>query len=129
MARTEWGYGFFCGGDPRKFHPDEESTTEEERASHKAACERWDAGDTTALPGSCVHFEGGHILLSGFGMGSYEYGVEEEPWEPRVLRLVWETPRVPRRLKKRLQRAGFVRSEYGWEHRSWSTEAAPKGGG
>lgn len=126
MARTEWGYGFFCGGDPRKFHPDEESSTEAERASHKAACEAWEAGDTTALPGSCVHFPGGHITLSGFGLGSYEYDVDD-PWDPCVMHC--ESRRVPRRLKKRLQRAGYAPSTYGWVYSPWFFDAAPKGSG
>lgn len=122
MKRKEWGYGFFPGGDPRRFFPDEESSTEEERASHKAACERWEAGDTTALPGSCVHFDGGHVLLSGFGLGSYWYEEDDGPWYPRVLRLVWMTPRVPRRLKKRLKSSGWSLDEYGWHHKSWTKE-------
>lgn len=119
MPRTEWGYGFFIGGDPRKFHPDEDSCTPEEIASHKAACEKWEAGETTALPGSCVHFPGGVITLSDFGLGSYEYEVEPEPWDPRVMHC--ESRRVPRRLKKRLQRAGYATAPFGWVY--WPKES------
>lgn len=120
MRRKEWGYGFFPGGDPRDFHPDEESSTEEERASHKAACERWNAGYTTALPGSCVHGPGHVLTLSGFGLGSYSYDAEAIPWDPKTLRhspLVW--PRIPRRIKKRLAAAGWSIGPYGWTHESW----------
>ncbi len=52
MSGCEWGcddgwvtgYGFFLGGDPREFTPDEESCRPDEIAAHKAACARWDAG-------------------------------------------------------------------------------------
>lgn len=128
MARTEWGYGFFPGGDPRRFYPDLESNTPEELASHKAACERWDAGDTTALPGSCVHGPGFILTLSGFGLGSYDYDVDDGPWAPRVLRNGWPV-RVPRQMKKRLKADGWSRDEYGWHHASWACDDAPTGGG
>ncbi len=37
-------YGFFCGGDPRKFEPDREYCLPHEIAAHKEACARWNAG-------------------------------------------------------------------------------------
>ena len=32
------GYGYFPGGDPRRFIPDEECSTEEERDLHRRHC-------------------------------------------------------------------------------------------
>jgi hypothetical protein len=39
-------YGGYYGGDPRKFHPDEECCKPEEIAAWKAACAAWDRGET-----------------------------------------------------------------------------------
>jgi len=71
-------YGHFHGGDPRKFSPDHECSTDAEREAHGAACKRWDAGETNPLPGPhkplivggkvC-----GHVTLSGFGLGKNIY--------------------------------------------------------
>ncbi len=41
MSQTDQCYGFFRGGDPNNFTPDPECSTEEERARHKEACEKW----------------------------------------------------------------------------------------
>lgn len=78
-TRTEHGYGFFPGGDPRSFSPDEESCTPEEIAAHKAACEAWDAG--TTLPAHAGCRVGGGIIVCGsaFGVGSYEYKERHPP--------------------------------------------------
>lgn len=38
-------YGGYYGGDPRKFHPDEEMCTAAEIAAHRAACAAWDRGE------------------------------------------------------------------------------------
>lgn len=114
MKRKEHGYGFFPGGDPRRFSPDLECCTEEEIASHKAACERWEAGDATALPGSCIHGDGCIITLSGFGLGSYDYDADDGAWCPCILHRTWPPKRTPRRLKKTLKRTGFRLTEYGW---------------
>lgn len=116
MKRKEWGYGFFPGGDPRRFHPDEDSCTPEEIVSHKAACDRWEAGDTTALPGSCVHGPGFILTLSGFGLGSYWCEEDDGPWYPRQLRDLYANRRTPRRLKKTLKRGGWHRNDYGWDN-------------
>lgn len=48
-TRTEMGYGFFCGGDPRKFYPDCESCSEKEIENHKAACKLWDEADARGV--------------------------------------------------------------------------------
>ena len=86
------GYGFFCGGDPRKFWPDGESCSETEMANHKAACKLWDEaearGETPepeACPsdflydadGKCV----GHVLRAPYGIGTYSYDDDEEDGE------------------------------------------------
>jgi hypothetical protein len=116
VKRVEYGYGFFCGGDPRRFRPDEDSCTPDEIASHKAACERWEAGDTTALPGSCIRGEGFILTLSGFGIGSYDYDADDPAWFPRVFHIIRPPKRTPRRLKKNLKRSGARLTEYGWTH-------------
>ena len=70
------GYGFFPGGDPRDFHPDGESCSEEEIKAHKEACARWDAGEVKdeghsgviiPLPNNGVAIACGHR----FGIGTY----------------------------------------------------------
>lgn len=86
--RTEMGYGFFCGGDPRKFWPDRESCSETELENHAKACAKWNAvlakgevptpekcpsGFAFNDAGECV----GHILRAPYGIGTYEYEVEE----------------------------------------------------
>lgn len=90
-------YGFFTGGDPRKFHPDHESCRPEELANHKRACELWDAAEArgeTPEPekcpsgfmydadGKCV----GHVLRAPYGIGTqvYEWFTEYEPVEKDV---------------------------------------------
>ena len=88
-TRTEYGYGFFCGGDPRKFFPDGESCTEKEMANHAAACKLWDEAEArgeTPTPEACpsgwVYDEAGkpvmHILRAPYGIGTYEYEVEDD---------------------------------------------------
>lgn len=73
------GYGFYHGGDPRDFHPDSESCTPEELASHKAACDAFDAADAAGTPmkpepdGSGWVAPGVHITKSAYGIGTYQY--------------------------------------------------------
>lgn len=92
-------YGAFPGGDPREFTPDPESSTDEERAAHKAACDAWNAGDKIEIRGGCGEVEvepdtelatavdeirggaavatasRGHVRvqLQTFGLGTYTY--------------------------------------------------------
>lgn len=76
-------YGFFCGGDPRKFWPDSEGCSESEFANHKAACSLWNEAEArgeTPEPekcpsgfifgddGKCL----GHVLRAPYGIGMYE---------------------------------------------------------
>ena len=77
-------YGFFPGGDPRKFTPDGEDCTDAERAAHKEACRIWDEAEAAgrsmnpAEPsGSWLASDDGktvmHILKANFGIGTYSY--------------------------------------------------------
>ncbi len=80
----EGGYGFFPGGDPRRFHPDSECCTEEEIKAHKEACEFWDNATATPEPlkSECgwIYDKNGspvaHICGSPFGVGCYTYEME-----------------------------------------------------
>jgi len=72
-------YGYFPGGDPRDFTPDQEVCTPEEIARWEAACKRWEAGDTSELPpeehGPWIEQGGKTVGLChayrSFGMGTY----------------------------------------------------------
>jgi len=93
------GYGNFPGGDPRRFWPDPECSTEQERDNWKAACARWDLGNqTTEEPGSgfvdpqpfnpatmaaASYFCGRmHIQRADrFGLGTYEMECDGEECE------------------------------------------------
>ena len=88
-TKTEYGYGFFCGGDPRKFYPDTQSCSEAELLNHKLACELWDkmgAKGEIPTPEKCpsewVFDKNGkpimHILRAPYGIGGYEYEVEDK---------------------------------------------------
>lgn len=80
------GYGFFIGGDPRRFSPDEESSTPEEVAAWKAACAEAEADEKARdLASPCgleiVEHEGRNVPAfvdrAPFGLGTYECGDEE----------------------------------------------------
>lgn len=69
-------YGFFPGGDPRNYKPDEESCRPEEIEAWEAACARWDAGDETdeGASGKAIDLPGGGVALAcghRFGIGVY----------------------------------------------------------
>lgn len=81
FASEDMVYGHFAGGDPRDFSCDVECSTEEERAQHKADCERWAAAEkqgkaVEAEPGPhspIINSEGrevGYVTRSGYGLGS-----------------------------------------------------------
>lgn len=70
----ETHYGYFCGGDPRTFHPDYESCTPTEIANHKAACELAEKLESErSLPCPSGWEQWGdavvHILRAPFGIG------------------------------------------------------------
>jgi hypothetical protein len=49
-------YGFYNGGDPRRFTPDEECSTEAERALHRQHCEAWERGERPAVKVSGIEW-------------------------------------------------------------------------
>lgn len=79
VGMTETGYGFFPGGDPRNFVPDEECCSPEEIESHRIACEEWDKGNRIAPSSGCVLSDGRIMNISTFGIGTYTFEAEEEP--------------------------------------------------
>lgn len=117
---AQHGYGFFPGGDPRDFSPDDENP-EEEKEAHRLACEAAATG-AVDLPGSCRVYENAIITRSGFGTGIYTYWVqnpETDAWQPGAPRMVWPEGqsfrvdfiyprRLPRKVKKRLATAGLM---------------------
>lgn len=87
-THSDFGYGYYPGGDPRNFHPDPECCTEEEVAKHKAACQAWDRGETPDPGGPHVAITGeglkytdragvehiatsGHLTVAHYGLGTY----------------------------------------------------------
>lgn len=76
LAAPQEGYGS-GGGDPRDFTPDPECSTEEERARHRADCEKAERGEPIDTPTGC-HFEGDALVnYQGWGLGTYTYRDEE----------------------------------------------------
>lgn len=76
IINQDANYGFFCGGDPRDFHPDGESCSGEEIENHRKACALWDesiAKGETPTPESCPSGWNAdhtmHILRSPYGIG------------------------------------------------------------
>lgn len=84
-------YGFFPGGDPRKFHPDGDSS-EEEHSNHKKACKEWNDAELlkSDLPESspdCLHAPNIIVTRCQFGLGGYTYECDdlscgEDPSDP-----------------------------------------------
>ena len=81
-------YGFFQGGDPRNFHPDAESCSEDELKHHREACRLWDEAEArgeTPTPEACpsgwIQLPDGttaHVLRSHYGIGTYSYDDGED---------------------------------------------------
>jgi hypothetical protein len=76
-------YGYFPGGDPRKFEPDAEVCTPEELAAHREACAAADAaGDVDCPPGHGALVRDGEVIGiwhgGPFGVGSYEIEVDHD---------------------------------------------------
>jgi hypothetical protein len=90
---VEYGYGFFCGGDPRDFHPDHECSSPEEIENHRKACveaEKLEAGRNLPCPSGWVRTETGshHVTRAPFGLGGYTYTIPqlfEAADEPEVV--------------------------------------------
>lgn len=80
-------YGFFNGGDPRDFKPDEECCTPEEINKWKEAVTLWNNTNNVKYEGShyWIYNEVGHIVGSGtnatFGIGAYLYIAEHDPMD------------------------------------------------
>lgn len=78
-AAEQSGYGFFPGGDPRSFTPDEEGTTDEEFARWKADCEAAERGENAdqSPAGETLRDKDGkwlgHIIHGKYGLGVYTY--------------------------------------------------------
>lgn len=78
-----YGYGYFIGGDPRKFSPDIELCTKEEIAAWEEACKQWNEGNEIECVGShrwITNADGkviGTATVSSFGIGVYEYEDEQ----------------------------------------------------
>lgn len=79
-------YGFYHGGDPRRFHPDCQSCSEVEITAHKHACALWDQAESRGDAPPDAECESGwiydkdgkpvmHVLKSSFGIG----GCDDEP--------------------------------------------------
>ena len=45
MSEQLFKFGLFNGGDPRQFHPDKTTATEEQINAWRFDCERWNAAD------------------------------------------------------------------------------------
>jgi NAD(P)-dependent dehydrogenase (short-subunit alcohol dehydrogenase family) len=73
------GYGYFPGGDPRRFQPDEECCKPDEIERWKADCAAWERGERPDVggPHSYVTDEEGRVLVrvtrAHYGLGSYTY--------------------------------------------------------
>lgn len=65
------GYGFFPGGDPRKFTPDEEMNTAEEIKAWELACDAWNNGNEEVIEAGCVLVDGMLVNITRLGMGTY----------------------------------------------------------
>lgn len=85
-------YGFFTGGDPRSFHPDEPECRQEEIDNWKKACELWNEAESrgeTPDPEKChsgfiFNDKGeclGQVLGAPYGIGVQTY-VDESYFEP-----------------------------------------------
>lgn len=78
--------GGFHGGDPRKFFPDSEMSTEKEMRAHAEACKAWDKGERPTFTIMVNTFdpktgEGMHASIRPFGIGftQDEPEPEEDP--------------------------------------------------
>ena len=83
------GYGFFPGGDPRRFFPDPEASTDAERAKHKADCEAWDRGDMPNVNDKAPHWTDkdgvvAHVTPAGYGLGVYDEDDDEDELPPEL---------------------------------------------
>ena len=84
-------YGYFPGGDPREFTPDEECATADEMERYKADCAAWERGEAVDRGGPHVGINDrpdvqdameaargtrptvGWVTVSHYGLGTYCY--------------------------------------------------------
>ncbi len=83
LAKEDYVYGFFHGGDPRDFTPDSDAS-DTERANHKAACEQYER-DAVGNPSCCEHRDGMIITKAPFGLGVNRY---QDPEAVKALAVV-----------------------------------------
>lgn len=88
VPKSETGYGFFSGGDPRQFRPDYEECSKEEIDRWKSACmeaDRLDSARHLPCPSGWIRTPEftAHILRAPFGIGTYtvEFDSEFEAFE------------------------------------------------
>lgn len=83
-AEVEWkcphnhqdtGYGFFIGGDPRRFFPDPDGCSIAEIENHRIACEAWNQSELDGVVPEPVR------PRATFGIGVYTCEWEQY-WEP-----------------------------------------------
>lgn len=84
-------YGAFPGGDPREFSPDEECSTEAERAAHRAACDAWDRGEQIECVGGCEErdVEPGAEITAG--AAAIRNGAATATVSAGHVRIAWQT--------------------------------------
>lgn len=69
MKHTGITYGYYLGGDPRLFTPDQDSSTEQEMQAWRDACAAWERGEQDDPGPACKPFAGGHVTMSTYGLG------------------------------------------------------------
>lgn len=89
---VECFYGFFHGGDPREFHPDYESCSEQEIANWKEACDKateLESARDLPCPSGWIRTPEftAHMLVTPFGIGTYTYK-QETFYEPSEMDFV-----------------------------------------
>mgnify|MGYP000367032144 CR=1 FL=1 len=87
-SHVECGYGYFKGGDPRKFSPDGDACSPDEISNHKASCDLWNDMESkgkTPSPEDCpsgwIYDTDGktvaHVLVAPYGIGVYSVEFEQ----------------------------------------------------
>lgn len=93
------GYGYYLGGDPRKFSPDPESCTPKELEDHKAACDKWNEAEAKGEklepePCGCGWVSPTvHVSRSSYGLGSYSFPTDAARMAQKALSALDEAVR------------------------------------
>lgn len=72
--RTETSYGYYRGGDPRRFFPDPEGATDEEEEAYRLACELWEKAESKGQKPAVSDDKSGWICRPGGGENGGENG-------------------------------------------------------